>query len=62
MSESNEQDRNTRPLTLEARVIIALVKRFGATEIEISAEELAEAVGLAMYPSDDAKRVIINVV
>lgn len=62
MSESNGQDRNTRPLTLEARVIIALVKRFGATEIEISAEELAEAVGLAMYPSDDAKRVIINVV
>lgn len=62
MSESNGQDQNTRPLTLEARVIIALVKRFGATEIEISAEELAEAVGLAMYPSDDAKRVIINVV
>lgn len=62
MSDSNGQDTNARPLTLEARVIIALVKRTGATEIEISAEELAEATGLAMYPSDDAKRVIINVV
>ena len=62
MSEANVTDTNARPLTLEARVIIALVKRTGATEIEISAEELASATGLAMYPSDDAKRVIINVV
>lgn len=62
MSDSNGHDTNTKPLTLEARVIIALVKRTGATEIEISAEELADAAGLAMYPSDDAKRVIINVV
>lgn len=62
MSDSNGHDTNTRALTLEARVIIALVKRSGATEIEISAEELADAAGLAMYPSDDSKRVIINVV
>lgn len=62
MNDSNGQDTNARPLTLEARVIIALVKRLGTTEIDISAEELAEATGLAMYPSEDAKRVIINVV
>lgn len=62
MSDSNGQDINTKPLTLEARVIIALVKKLEASEIEITAEELAAAAGLAMYPSDDAKRVIIKVV
>lgn len=38
MSDSNVTDTNARPLTLEARVIIALVKRMGGSEIEISAE------------------------
>lgn len=62
MIDSNGQDTNTKSLTLEARVIIALVKKLEASEIEITAEELATATGLAMYPSNDAKRVVIKVV
>lgn len=51
-----------RKLTLEARIIIALVKRLGASEVEISAEELASAVGVAIYPNDDASKVIVKTV
>lgn len=51
-----------RPLTLEARIIIALVRRLGTNQIEISAEELASAVGVAMYPNADASKVIVQTV
>lgn len=53
---------SNRPLTLEARIIIALVKRLGTNQIEISAEELASAVGVAMYTNEDASKVIIQTV
>jgi hypothetical protein len=66
MSNQTNQETNGdfpgKKLTLEARIIIALVKRLGADEIEISAEELANAVGVAIYPNDDASCVIVKTV